>query len=139
MKQKVIIAWIVFVVCVIATIGTRYLSDREDVEYEKVTARVVSSETKTVRNRKTGSTYKSYEIVVEYDGKNYDLKNAHSAYEYTKGKQVEVYLSRGKLYANIEGVQSSTPLFYTYFGFLVASVVMFGVALNYSIKAKQNK
>ncbi|MCM1181955.1 MAG: penicillin-binding protein [Roseburia sp.] len=136
MKKKAVITWIIFVICVIATIGFRYLSDNEQVEYEEVTARVVSAEKKTVRNRSTHSTYTSYEVKVEYDGKEYDLKNAHSAY-YRQGETITAYLSRGKLYADVEGVQSSTMLFYAYFAFLVGSVVMFGVALNNTIKAKQ--
>ena len=37
MKKKAMLMWILFVVCVIGTVGLRYLSDREDVEYEEVT------------------------------------------------------------------------------------------------------
>lgn len=137
MKKKAMLMWILFVICVIGTVGLRYLSDREDVEYEEVTATVISSEERVLENRKTHSSYTSYDIVVEYEGQEYDLKNAHNAYQYVSGREITAYLSRGSLYANIEGVESSTPLFYAYFAFLVASVVMLGVAINESVKAKR--
>lgn len=137
MKKKAMLMWILFVVCVIGTVGLRYLSDREDVEYEEVTATVISAEEHVLENRKTNSSYTSYDITVEYEGEEYALKNAHNVYEYRSGREITAYLSRGNLYANIEGVESSTPLFYAYFAFLVASVVMLGVAINESVKAKQ--
>lgn len=137
MKKKAMLMWILFVVCVIGTVGLRYLSDREDVEYEEVTATVISAEEHVLENRKTNSSYTSYDITVEYEGEEYALKNAHNVYEYRSGREITAYLSRGNLYANIEGVESSTPLFYAYFAFLVASVVMLGVAINESVKAKR--
>lgn len=139
MKKKAVIMWIVFVLCVISTVVLRSLSDSRQVEYDTVKARVLSAEQKTLRNRSTGTTYTSYEIMVEYNGKEYELKNAHDTYQYPRGKEITVYLSRGSLYANTEGVQSSTPLFYAYFVFLVASVVMLGVAANSTVKACQKK
>lgn len=130
--------WILFVVCVIGTVGLRYLSDREDVEYEEVTATVISAQERVLENRKTNTSYTSYDITVEYEGKEYALKNAYNVYQYPSGKEITAYLSRGNLYANIEGVESSTPLFYGYFVFLVASFVMLGVAINESVKAKRS-
>lgn len=137
MKKKAMLMWILFVVCVIGTVGLRYLSDRQNVEYEEVTATVISAQERVIENRKTNSSYTSYDITVEYEGEEYALKNAHNVYEYRSGREITAYLSRGNLYANIEGVESSTPLFYAYFAFLVASVVMLGVAINESVKAKR--
>ncbi len=138
-KKKAILMWLVFIVCVISTITLRYISDSEQVQYEEVPATVISAQKKTLKNRSTGSTYTSYEVFVEYDGEEYELKNAHSAYEYPSGKKITAYLSRGSLYANTEGVQSSTPIFYAYFAFLVGSVVMLGVAINASVQSKVKK
>ncbi|MDE6915975.1 MAG: penicillin-binding protein, partial [Lachnospiraceae bacterium] len=135
MKKKAILMWILFVVCIVGTVALRYLSDRQDVQYEEVSATVISAQEKVMTNRKTHSTYTSYEITVKYDGKEYDLKNAHGIYGFNSGAEVTAYLSNGKLYANIEGVESSTPLFYAYFAFLIASPVMLGVAINESVKA----
>lgn len=137
MKKKALLMWILFVVCVIGMVGLRYLSAKEDVEYEEVTAKVISAQERVIKNRKTKSSYTSYDITVKYKGKEYALKNAHNVYQYPSGKGITAYLSRGSLYANVEGVKSSTPLFYGYFAFLVASFVMLGVAINESIKAKR--
>lgn len=139
MKKKAVIMWIVFVLCVISTVVLRSLSDSTPVEYEEVKARVVSAEEKRVKNRSTGTTYTSYKVMVEYNGKECELKNVHGTAGYYKGKEVKAYLSRGSLYANTEGVQSSTPLFYAYFVFLIGSVVMLGVAANSTVKACQKK
>ncbi len=137
MKKKAIVMWIIFVVCVISTIALRYFSDRQQIQYETVSAKVISAEKKTLKNRSNGNTYTSYHVTVEYEGKEYELKNAHSTYEYPKGKEITAYLSRGNLYADVAGVKSSTPLFYAYFGFLVGSIVMLCVAINSSVKAKR--
>ncbi len=137
MKKKAMLMWILFVVCVLGTVGLRYLSDREDVEYEEVTVTVLSAQERVIENRKTNSSITSYDIAVEYEGEEYALKNAYNVYQYHIGSEVTAYLSRGSMFANIEGVQSSTPLFYAYFAFLVASFVMLGVAINESVKAKR--
>lgn len=137
MKKKAILMWIIFVACVVATIAARYMADREQVAYEAVSVTVVSAEENRVRNRTTGTTYTSYDVIVKYNGENWELKNAHSAYAYPSGKKITAYLSHGSLYADIAGTRSSTPLFYTYFGFLVGSIVMLCVAISYTIKAKQ--
>lgn len=90
-----------------------------------------------MRTAKANTSYTFYDITVEYEGEEYALKNAHNVYEYRSGREITAYLSRGSLYANIEGVESSTPLFYAYFAFLVASFVMLGVAINESVKARR--
>lgn len=138
-KKKALFMWLIFVVCVIAAITLRYISDQNQVQYEEVPATVLSAQTKKTKNLSTGSTYTSYEVFVEYEGEEYELKNAHSAYEYPTGKKITAYLSHGSLYANPEGVQSSTPIFYAYFAFLVGSFVMLGVAINATVQSKVKK
>jgi len=69
--------------------------------------------------------------------KTYDLGNAHSAYEYPKGKVVKAYLSNGKLYANEEGVKTSTPIATIYFVFLFGSFGMLMFAATQTSKISQ--
>lgn len=57
MKKKAMLMWILFVVCVIATVGLRYIFDRQNVEFEEVTVTVLDAEQKELINRKTHSTY----------------------------------------------------------------------------------
>ena len=137
MKRKVMLMWILFVVCVITTLVMRYFLERQDVEFEEVTVTVVSAEKKELENRKKNTTLTINDVKVEYEGEEYALKNAYDVYMYPTGKEVTAYLSHGKLYANIAGVESSTLLYYVYFAFLIASFIMFGVAINESIQARR--
>ena len=137
MKRKVMLMWILFVVCVITTLVMRYFLERQDVEFEEVTVTVVSAEKKELENRKTNTTLTINDVKVEYEGEEYALKNAYDVYMYPTGKEVTAYLSHGKLYANIAGVESSTLLYYVYFAFLIASFIMFGVVINESIQARR--
>lgn len=106
-------------------------------EFEEVTVTVVSAEKKELENRKTNTTLTINDVKVEYEGEEYALKNAYDVYMYPTGKEVTAYLSHGKLYANIAGVESSTLLYYVYLAFLIASFIMFGVAINESIQARR--
>lgn len=137
MKRKVMLMWILFVVCVITTLVLRYFLERQDVEFEEVTVTVLSAEKKELENRKTNTTLTINDVKVEYEGEEYALKNAYDVYMYPTGKEVTAYLSHGKLYANIAGVESSTLLYYVYLAFLIASFIMFGVAINESIQARR--
>ena len=137
MKRKVMLMWFLFVVCVITTLVLRYFLERQDVEFEEVTVTVVSAEKKELENRKTNTTLTINDVKVEYEGEEYALKNAYDVYMYPTGKEVTAYLSHGKLYANIAGVESSTLLYYVYLAFLIASFIMFGVAINESIQARR--
>lgn len=119
-----------------------------ELEYTKVEAEVVSSETvkKTVKSKYSTSNITEYDIVVRYEGKDYDLKNAHNSYSYREGSMVTVYMANGKMYANEEGIRTSSPMGIAYFVGLIGSFILFIVTLcvwgqvaqNKKRKAKQN-
>lgn len=117
------------VIFIVATVLLRGPMDNADVEYGEVKVTVVSSETRqtTVRTGYSRSTMTEYDIKVLYMGKEYDLKNAHNAYSYREGSTVTAYLSNGRMYANVEGVQTSTPVATAYFVALIGSFVLFFV------------
>ena len=102
---------------------------------------VVSSDTSTttIKTGTSRSTVNSYEVYVSYMGKVYKLKNAHNSYSYREGSTVTAYLSGGKLYANVEGVRTSTPIAYAYFTALIGSFVMLLVTLCLWANAAQAK
>lgn len=108
--KKVWICLGAMMVFIIAAVFLRKAADNAELDYEEVRARVVSSEkhTKTIRVNGSTSTITEYDIVVNYMGKDYDLKNAHDTYSYREGAEAKVYFSHGKMYANIEGVRSGT-------------------------------
>ncbi|MDE5831199.1 MAG: penicillin-binding protein, partial [Clostridia bacterium] len=78
MKKKIIIVWSIFVICLIATISLWFLMNDANPEYEEVKAIVTSAKTEETVNKKTGSRTTFYKIEVRYDGKTYDLENAHN-------------------------------------------------------------
>lgn len=126
-KKIVILLGVAFVVSLVLTVYFRIQMDNQELEYEEVKVWVVSTDTGTVKV-KTGyssSTTTRYIVTVRYDGEIYDLKNVHSLSGYSEGKTVKAYLSNGKMYANMEGVNTSTPTAYAYFGFLIASFILF--------------
>lgn len=140
MKKKACLSWCAFVVCLIATVVMWFVVDMQEIEYEEVEVRVLSAVTKQYRNRSTGAHYDSYEITVEYNGKTYELENAHNTYQYPQGATVKAYFANnGRLFANIEGVSSTTPLATIYFVCLFGSFGLLLVAATCSGKAKQEK
>lgn len=139
MKNKILFLWVGLVVCICITVGLWFAVNKSNPTYEEVQVTVLSAEKKKVKNKKTGSTYTTYQVEVEYEGKEYDLENAHSVYAYPKGKNVKAYLANNHLYANVEGVKNGTLVGKAYFVFLIGSFILFFVATVESSKAHQKK
>ncbi len=140
MKTKVIVLWSAFAVCLVAAVALWFaMNNAKTPDYEEVKAMVVSSETKSVVNKKTHSKTDFYDVKVSYNGETYDLINVHNSYSYREGQMVTALLSDGKLYANVEGITSSTPVAKVYFVFLGGSFVLLMVAATYSSKYSQQK
>ena len=139
--KKVWICGIIMVICIVAAVLLRGPMDNADIDYTEVKVQVVSSETKEtdIKVGNSNSTMTTYDIVVSYQGQNYDLKNAHDSYSYRKGATVTAYLSNGKMYANVEGVQTSTPVATAYFVALIGSFVMFFITICLWANAAQQK
>ncbi len=139
MKNKVKILWILFGICLVVTIGLWFGVKKSNPKYEEVTVTVISAEEKKIKNKKNGSTYTQYEVKVNYEGKTYNLGNAHSVYAYPKGKNVKAYFSNGKMFANIEGVKSGSTVGTLYSVFLIGSLILFFVNLIETSKLSQEK
>lgn len=125
MKKKCIIIWCSFVVCVIATVILRFFVDAQEVEYEEVEVKVLSANTERGYDYQTHSSYEKHEVMVEYNGESFQLENVYDTYSYQEGRTTKAYLSKGRLFANVEGVASSTPLAIAYFVFLFGSFILF--------------
>ncbi len=137
MKNKGTIMWIATGICLILTIVFWFLMNKVEVKYEEVTATVTDTSSRTVVNKKTGSRTTFYEVTVEYKGEEYELKNVHGLSGYYEGKSVKALLSNGKLYANVEGIKSTTPVAIIYFVFLFGTFGMLIASSMYSSKAKE--
>ena len=129
--KKVYISGIITILCIVATVFLRILMDNTDVDYTEVQAEVVSVSTKetSVRVNYSRHNMTEYEVIVNYMGENYKLQNVYGTYLYSEGKTTTAYLSNGKLYANVEGVQTSTYAAYAYFAALFISFGMFALTL----------
>lgn len=139
MKNKILLLWIGFIVCVCITVGLWFAVNKSNPTYEEVQVTVLNAQEKKVKNKKNGSTYTTYQVEVEYEGKEYDLENAHSISGYLKGKSVKAYLANNHIYANIEGVKNGTMVGKAYFVFLIGSFILLFSATIESSKAHQKK
>jgi len=139
MKNKAILMWIITGVCLILTIVFWFLMNKTEVSYEEVTAIVTSTSTKEVINKNTKNKTTFYEVKVQYNGKEYDLQNVHGLSGYYKGKSVTALLSNDKLYANVEGIKTTTPVAIVYFVFLFGTFGMLMLSATYMSKAKAKK
>ena len=139
--KKVYACGIITIICIVATVLLRGPMDNAELDYTEVKAMVVSSgtSTTTIKAGTSRSTMTSYDIYVRYDGEEYKLKNAHDSYSYREGAFVTAYLSGGKMYANVEGVRTSTPIAYAYFTALIGSFVMLFATLLLWANAAQQK
>lgn len=139
MKKQIFILWGAFFICFITTVTLWFAVNKSNPKYEEVQVKVLSSETKQVINRSTGTRYTTYNVTVDYNGKSYKLENAHNIYEHLQGKMVTAYFSNNRLFADINGVKSSTPIGTVYFIFLFASIILFFISLTSTGKLAQNK
>ena len=137
LKNKVAIMWMITLICFILTIVFWFLMNDAKVEYKEVTVVVTSNSSREVVNQNTGSRTTFYEVKVKYDGKEYELQNVHSLVGYAKGRSVKALLSNGKLYANIEGIKSTTPVAIIYFVFLFSTFGMLILSSSYMSKMRK--
>lgn len=139
--KKVLALGILTIIFIVGTVYFRIEMDNAELDYTEVQAIVVSSETvtKTVRSRYSTSTIKEYEIVVRYEGKDYDLINAHDSYSYREGSIVKVLMANNKMYANEEGIRTTSYVGTAYFVGLIGSFILFMVTLCVWAQVAQNR
>lgn len=139
MKIKTSLLWLLTAVCLVITVFLWFAMDQSEPEYEEVKAMVVSTGSRSLFNKKTGNRTTFYEVMVKYEGKEQKLHNVHGLAGYSEGGMVKAYLYNGKLYANVEGVKTSTPVAIAYFTFLFGTFGMFGYTLYLMSKQQSQK
>ena len=137
MKKSYIIMITITTISIILTIVLGILMNHMDMHYEEVKATVISSESHLKRVGKSRQIV--YDVKVEYEGNTYDLENVHDTYSYVEGSQITAYLSNGNLYANIEGVRTSTSLSTVYFVFVFISFILLIGTPVYIINSHKRK
>ena len=68
MKKQIFILWGTFLICFITTVTLWFAVNKSNPKYEEVQVKVLSSETKQVINRSTGTRYTTYNVTVDYNG-----------------------------------------------------------------------
>ena len=113
--------------------------NNQNISYEEVMATVTNTSSREVVNKKTHNKTTFYTVMVKYEGKEYELHNVHSLVGYYKGKSVKALLSNNKLYANEEGIKSTSMIAIIYFIFLFGTFGMLMLSAKYTSKVKQKK
>lgn len=139
MKNRVVLMWTITGICFLLTVIFWFFMNKTEVKYEEVTAVVTNTSSRAVVNKKTHNRTTFYEVKVEYKGKEYELHNVHGLAGYDKGKSVKAFLSNNKLYANVEGIKSTSPIAIVYFVFLFGTFAMIMASATYMSKIKENK
>jgi len=138
-KHKAGILWGITGLCLILTIVFWFWMNKVEVKYEEVTAVVTTTSSREVVNKNTHNRTTFYEVKVKYENKEYELKNVHGLAGYNKGTKVKALLANGKLYANIEGIKSTSPVAIIYFVFLFSTFGMVMASATYMSKVKNKK
>lgn len=129
MKKKSIILWCVCAVCLIATVVLWFVVNAQKIEYEEVEVRVLSAELERYYNG-VRFTYRN-KVMVDYKGETYKLENSHNLYP--QGGVIKAYLANNdRLFANIEGIKTSTLIAKVYFVCLYVCFGMLVVSASYS-------
>ncbi|MDD3222633.1 MAG: hypothetical protein EOM34_00370 [Clostridia bacterium] len=110
-------------------IATYILNANETYNYTKVQAVVTNCES----DDGTFGRHRKPTVTVRYNGEDYKLQNVlQESWYYYQGRQVDAYAADGKLYANIEGIRSTSTLGKIYFVFLFG--LMFLLIAMFTVK-----
>lgn len=138
-KTQVIVTFFLLAASVIWMVASRGKVENKPLDYEEVNVTVISAE--SVLKRTGQSRIYSYDVVVEYEGKQYDLINVKSGemarYEALANLPAAVqannpyfdntvYLSNGKMYSNIDGIKTDGNEF-TWYLIGLGGTALFGI------------
>ena len=119
------------------------LSRNQHVSYDIVQVEVITVHTKNPLSKTDRD-----KVVVEYNGRTYEVKNLRTnevlKYQshYLSKTSADAYFSNGKLYANVDGVRSNTVTGTVYFVFLFGTMgLIFSTAIliacNVEVKKRE--
>lgn len=124
MVKATVLRWITLVsavLCLAVTVMAGMKVHSQSVTCEEVEARIVSADKQRIKRRHY------YEVVVEYKGEQYKLKNVRdeefARYRTYTGSYTTVYFANGKMYSNITGVKTDGKAYYIYLGALVSTII----------------
>lgn len=140
MKIKPVFLLIITVICIGTAVALWFAVNHADVDFTETEVVVLSAETRYKKFKgAVTQRYEVHDVKVEYNGEPYDLKNVHNTYSYQVGDTITVYLSNGNLYANLEGVNTSTLVAKVYYVFLFAGFAMIFITASSFSRAKKER
>lgn len=139
-KVMMLLSLVLFVAGLVATVYLNRQVVGQEIDedaIEKVQCTVSRIETHSIRVNGSKKTFKEY--YGTYNGEEYKIGNVIEDYKFQEGRKADVLLYNGKLYANVEGITSTSPLATVYFVFLFGTVGVFAFMLYAMTKHSQAK
>ena len=124
-KKLSIISGVLLGVFFVMAVAFYVLNNNEHLSYEVVEVNVISAHSANPLSKTD-----SDRVVVEYNGKNYEVENLRTNetlkyHTYISSKNpAKAYFSNGKIYANIEGIRSTTVIGTIYFVFFFGTLIL---------------
>jgi energy-coupling factor transporter transmembrane protein EcfT len=124
-KKLSIISGVLLGVFFVMAVVFYVLNNNEHLSYEVVEVNVISAHSANPLSKTD-----SDRVVVEYNGKNYEVENLRTNetlkyHTYISSKNpAKAYFSNGKIYANIEGIRTTTVIGTIYFVFLFGTLIL---------------
>lgn len=122
MKQKhTLIFGILLLIGIATSVFLWFQVNNQSYTLNRVNVQVVSVKEERPLGLKGGV---EYIVTVRHEGKEKKLNNVSSAYQYIIGGMTEVFESNGALYADEDGVKTSSNIALYYFGSLAVNLIL---------------
>ncbi|MDR2957653.1 MAG: hypothetical protein LBU61_05685 [Coriobacteriales bacterium] len=102
--KRVLAAAIVTMIGLIALFAINIMSNNQEPSYETVLVTVVETSSPAGDNKSAS------EVIVTYNGKQYQLQSTTTANTPAPGTEFEAYLSQGEMYASIDDLITPLPI-----------------------------
>ena len=124
-KKLSIVSVILLAVFFLMTVAFYVLSHNQHLSYKVVRVNVISVDIKNPLNK-----IDKDKVVVEYNGKSYEVENlmTNETLKYhtylSSQKPADAYLANGRIFANVDGIRSTSMIGMIYFVFLFGTLIL---------------
>ena len=124
-KKLSIVSVILLAVFFLMTVAFYVLSHNQHLSYKVVQVNVISVDIKNPLNK-----IDKDKVVVEYNGKSYEVENlmTNETLKYhtylSSQKPADAYLANGRIFANVDGIRSTSMIGMIYFVFLFGTLIL---------------
>lgn len=124
-KKLSIVSVILLAVFFLMTVAFYVLSHNQHLSYKVVQVNVISVDIKNPLNK-----IDKDKVVVEYNGKSYEVENlmTNETLKYhtylSSQKPADAYFANGRIFANVDGIRSTSMIGMIYFVFLFGTLIL---------------